>query len=685
MMNHTSDEKFADLEIRIFQKQDEGYPVEITLGEQQEFPRGYLDADVSSWAPSGDPAADGAKLLEILLADSSLHEVWAEARGQSPQRRIRLRIDPGAAELHALPWELMQKDVMLSAHVDTPFSRYMPIALPWGGPVEERPIRVLAVISNPDDIEEKYNLPRTDAEQERETIEAVFAEAGDAQVDFLEPPATPERLEEALRENYHILHYTGHGAFSERRGQAVLYVQDEDGDTRLLFDHELAGMLARQGAQPRLVFLSACQSATRSTGDAYLGMAPKLVSVGVPAIVAMQDLVTIESALTFSPMFYRRLLGHGQVDLAMNEARSTLLTAGRPDAAVPVLFMRLKSGQLWGGEADARGQVLGARNPRIFWKGLVKNIQRGRCIPIVGPRAGRCRWGPSPENLAEAWAAEYEYPFSDKKEATQVIKYMATSLGVDFPRYEMVDVMKRELFKRLPEELRSEAGLTTGEEYDTLSELVEAVGWEKLTIDDPNDVHKVLASLNLPLYLTTSYDNFMIEALRAQGKTPTRQICRWNEMLDTLPSIFEEDPGYEPTVESPLVYHLFGNDQEIDSMVLTENDYLDFLVKVSAERERISPYIRGAMANSSLMFLGYRLDDWGFRVILRGLAAQLPRRRRIKNIGVQLDPKNADVENPAAAQRFLQDYFQDVAVNVFSGSLRQFIAELRERWEEATR
>jgi hypothetical protein len=67
---------------------------------------------------------------------------------------------------------------------------------------------------------------------------------------------------------------------------------------------------------------------------------------------------------------YQRLLEHGQVDVAVNEARSALLTAGRPDAAVPVLFMRLKSGQLWSEEADARGQVLGAkRSPRIFGPG----------------------------------------------------------------------------------------------------------------------------------------------------------------------------------------------------------------------------------------------------------------------------------------------------------------------------
>jgi len=42
---------------------------------------------------------------------------------------------------------------MLSAQADTPFSRYLPIALPWSGAVEERPIRVLVVISDPDDLE----------------------------------------------------------------------------------------------------------------------------------------------------------------------------------------------------------------------------------------------------------------------------------------------------------------------------------------------------------------------------------------------------------------------------------------------------------------------------------------------------------------------------------------------------
>jgi hypothetical protein len=684
------DGSFVDLEVRIFQRRERGYPVELTLGEGQEYPRAYLACDVVPWVPRSDRAAEGRRLLDAFLADSGLREAWAEARGQAPRRRIRLRIDPASAELHALPWELLQEGATtLSAGADTPFSRYLPIALPWGGAVEERPIRALVVISDPEDIEERHHLAHTNVAREREIIASAFSEAAAVEVDFLEPPVTPERLEERLREGYHVLHYIGHGAYSSKREQAVLYVQDEEGKACRLFDHELASMLARQGARPRLVFLAACQSAIgpstvslegsepRSSGDAFLGLAPKLVAVGVPAVVAMQDLVTVESVLKLSQVFYRRLLEHGQVDLAMNEARSTLLTAGRPDAGVPVLFMRLKSGQIWGGEADARGEVLGARSPQVFWTGLLRMIERGKCTPIIGPRV-RGQWLPSPSQIAVTWAQAHGYPFADRDNLARVAQYLASNQGADFPRYELVDTLMCEFATRVPQDHRPD------DSCQTLTDLIQSVGWANL-VGDPNEVHQVLASLDLPLYLTTNCDGCMAEALAAQGKAPVREICLWNETLYGQSSLFDDDPTYEPTAEAPLVYHLFGSDEVVESLVLTEDNALDFLVRVSAEMERIPPAIWAALANSSLMFLGYSLDDWEFRVILRGLVATRGRRRRFKHVAVQLEQD--DVERATAGlwtgavQNFLEQYFQDAEINVFWGSVEQFVAELRERWE----
>ncbi|HET91580.1 MAG TPA: CHAT domain-containing protein [Chloroflexi bacterium] len=685
MPHKSSDETVANLEIRFFQLQDTGYPVEFTLsGEwgQQEFPRGYLSADVLPWSPSADLAADGQRLLAALLADPGLSSAWAEARGQAARRRLCLRIDPAAAELHGLPWELLsEKDsfALLSAHADTPFSRYLPIALPWGSPVEDRPVRVLVAISNPDDLEAEHGLAPVDVAQEREGLVAALGGDEGVQLDFLDSPITLERLEEALHDgSYHVLHILSHGGFNPRRQQALLYLQEEQGHTALVPDEAVVGMLARQAVRPRLVFLLACQSAARSTADAFLGLGPKLVSVGVPAVVAMQDVVTMETGHTFSGTFYRRLVEHGQVDLAVNQARSTLLTAGRPDAAVPVLFMRLKSGQLWSEETDARGELLGSQNPRVFWTGLIRMIQQAKCTPIIGHRVYG-RWIPQREDIARIWAKTHCYPFSDKDILTRVAQYMATSQGEDFPRYELLETAMQMFAARLPEELRP-----TGR-YDTLTDLVRAVGWENLTADDPNDIHGVLASLDLPFYLTTNFGSFMTAALVAQGKQPVREICRWNDMLDGLHSIFEDDPNFEPTPQVPLVYHLFGNDEVVDSLVLTEDNYLDYLVQISAEMERIPPYVWAALANSSLMFLGYHLNDWEFRVILRGLVATRDQRRRFKHVAVQLEVDEGGETDTASVQRFLQQYFQDAEINVYWGSVQQFIAELREEWEATNR
>ncbi len=669
--------RFGDLEIRIFPRREPGYPVEITLEGQQEFPRGYLPVEAATWCSTGDPVTDGQQLFDLLLHDDALRQAWSEAQGRSARRRVRLRIDAQAAELHALPWERLHTGTtMVSATAQTPFSRYLPVALPWGGAVEARPIRVLATISNPTDLASAYDLTPVDVEAERALLSAAFDEVSAAQVivDFLEPPITLERLEAALREGYHVLHYVGHGAFSQRRQRTVLFLQNEDGETALISDDALMRMLARQDVRPRLVFLAACQSATRATGDAFQGLAPKLVTVGVPAVVAMQDFVTVETAQRCSATFYRRLMEDGQVDVALNAARSALLSADRPDAAVPVLFMRLKSARLWSAEADARGEVLGGQHPRVFWTGLLRMIQRGKCIPIIGPRV-HGRWLPQPCEVAGQWTDVHAYPYADRIVLPWVAQYLASNQGEDFPRYELLATLVRHFCERLPEELQPEG------QPENISALLEAVGWERLISDDPNDPHDVLASLHLPLYVTTNVDSFMAAALEARGREPAREICRWHRDLDWLPSIFEDDPNYVPKPEAPLVYHLFGHEEVPESLVLTADHYLDFLVKVSAEMERIPTYLRGALANSTLLFIGYSLYDWEFRVILRGLVATLNQRRRFKHVAVQLDRANGDAESIDAVQHFLRQYFQDAEINVFWGTTRQFTAELRERWE----
>jgi hypothetical protein len=334
----------TSVEIRLLAQQGAAYPVEMTLADTQQVFRGQASAELAAWAPAGDSRADGQVLFDALFASADLMRGWGAAHGRAKQLRVQLRLD--APVLHALPWELLRDDQdLLAADAGSPFSRYLAVSREWGQAIAERPIRVLAVISNPKDIEEKYGLPPADVELEAQTLKEAIGAA--AQLTVLSAPVTLDRLEAELRNGHHILHFVGHGAFNTRTQQAALYLQDANGAAQRVIDDDFAGMLNRLSSPPHLVALAACQSAKQSMKAAFSGLGPRLVQIGVPAVVAMQENVTMLSARQFAATFYQRLLEHGTVDLAMNEARGTLITSGRFDAAVPVLFMRLPDGRLW--------------------------------------------------------------------------------------------------------------------------------------------------------------------------------------------------------------------------------------------------------------------------------------------------------------------------------------------------
>jgi CHAT domain-containing protein len=535
---------YADLELRILEKQDEGYPVEITLNREVEFPRGYLKPDFLPWVPSASPTEDGERLFEWLFADDQLKTAWAEVRGHQPQRRIRLRIDASAPELHAIPWELL-RDVGdgsapqdLAATEATPFSRYLAGKWQPGNPILKRPIKILIAIANPQNLAD-YDLTAVDVEAEWTLLQEATADLN-VELVQLPQPCTLSALEAELKEGYHILHFVGHGSYSEKREQAVLYLADGENQVELVSDADLVAMLSHQLADTdvqrddklRLVFLASCQTATRSPADAFRGFAPSLVAAGVPAVLAMQDLVPVDTAREFSRTFYQQLLQHGQVDLASNEARSALLTAKLPGAAIPVLFVRLRSGELLG----RRGRITSDRED-TFWPFLLKNIDHGQCMPFLGPKVNMGLL-PSVEMVAERLADKYGYPLPDRHDLVRVAQFIAIS-DPDLLRNDYLRLMQRSLFPYL--------GLKPTEEDKrrfrdaSFTETAEALNWaEKVLEVQENEIHHLLADLGLPLYVTTNFDNFMVEALKHKGLTPRREGLRWESQVGS--------PQYVPMV-----------------------------------------------------------------------------------------------------------------------------------------
>jgi len=672
-------ETYTDLEIRILPRQDEGYPVEITFSGEQEFPRGYLEPDILPWVPSGSPTKDGERFFELLLANDELKKAWAQASGQSAQRRIRLRIDGSAPELHTIPWELLRdaspgiSPHTLAADTATPFSRYLAGQWRPGSPILNRPIRLLVAIANPANLAD-YRLAELDVEAEKRIIKEAVSDPGAEQLEltFLEPPVTLPALEAELRKGYHVLHFVGHGLFSERQAQATLFLANDKDQVKQISDDDFAAMLSRQGTSLRLVFLASCQTATRSPADAFRGFAPKLIAAGVPSVLAMQDTIAIDTARGFASTFYRQLLRHGQVDLASNEARSALLTAKLPGASIPVLYMRLRSGTLFG----QRGQILGDRG-ESFWSILLKNIADGECTPFLGPGVTRGLL-PSPRELAQTLARDHSYPFAECDNLPCVAQFVGT---LDNRR------LRRDVVYALTSGFKVRLGQKPGPQDQRLglSRTIAAANWSELSQQlTESEIHHQLADLGLPLYVTTNFDNFMTLALKAKGRNPRRETIAWRECLQKDAARPHHDLEPPATEEEPVVLHLFGTDDDLLSMVLTEDDYLDYLGRISRDYEYLLPTsVNAALASTTLLFLGYRLEDLDLRVIMRGLLTNLDLERwGMLHVAVQIEATEVGEAKHKEVIRYFQRYFANSQIDVYWGHPHQFVADLHARWQE---
>jgi hypothetical protein len=126
----------------------------------------------------------------------------------------------------------------------------------------------------------------------------------------------------------------------------------------------------------------------------------------------------------------------------------------------------------------------------------------------------------------------------------------------------------------------------------------------------------------------------MYLALKNRGRDPKRELCRWNQFVELEEtSVFKS--GYTPTAANPLVYHLHGHYDLPQSLVLTEDDYLDFLVHLSRDQALLPPAVQRALAGTSLLFIGYSLSDWNFRVLFRGLVGSLGASLGYTSVAVQ--------------------------------------------------
>jgi hypothetical protein len=284
------------------------------------------------------------------------------------------------------------------------------------------------------------------------------------------------------------------------------------------------------------------------------------------------------------------------------------------------------------------------------WNRLVQQLHDGECTPFIG--SGACVGTlPTGRRLALEFAEEYGYPFADPDNLARVMQFVAAEVGDPVS-------LKRQLARRIDQHQAPDFNRST-------------------------EPHGLLASLPLPLYLTTNYDSFMTEALRQRQRHPADPaICRWHPVVPGE----TPQPALKPQVGAPLVFHLHGATSDPASMVLTEDDYLSFLLTLALDqgfddRRVIPSSILPALTRMPLLFIGYSLQDWTFRLLFHGFRRLLAGFNQRRHISVQLMEPLVDdaVATKAQAEDYLRRHFDQWNISVYWGEAGSFCEELRER------
>jgi hypothetical protein len=243
------------------------------------------------------------------------------------------------------------------------------------------------------------------------------------------------------------------------------------------------------------------------------------------------------------------------------------------------------------------------------WDLLLGRINSKKCTPFLG--AGACAGVlPLGRDIAKKLSEQSNFPMKEcRTDLGRVSQYCAI----------------------LEDKISPKLAVT-----EMLSQVNPPVGPQDFGDNGRLPLHAVLADLSLPIYITTNYDDFMYQALKSRNRNARQALCLWNEYLRKLTQK-EWKLNYDPSPENPVVFHLHGHLQVTQSLVLLEDDYLDFLVTIS-KNEKLIPYkIQEAIAGKSVLFLGYSLADWDFRVLFRSFVDYLGR-FQAKHVSVQMMP-----------------------------------------------
>jgi hypothetical protein len=292
---------------------------------------------------------------------------------------------------------------------------------------------------------------------------------------------------------------------------------------------------------------------------------------------------------------------------------------------------------------------------------ILTKLKQNKVIPFLGAGASLCKraqgvtWGkdiktflPTANELAKYLADTTQFPKEETHDLTKVAQYYSVVGG-------------REALK---EELHS-----------------------IFNCDYPfAPLHTFLANVATPLLIiTTNYDDLIERALderipESGGRSrPYDVVIHTNDLSSGDRLLWWPRGAEAPREVSPnrldidlqkrtVIYKMHGavdrRHPERDHYVITEDDYIDFLARMT-KNKAIPAIFAEPFQTRHFLFLGYGLNDWNLRVVLNRVEKDLRRPKGITSWAIQYQPRPLE-----------RRFWQQRGVEVYDMPLDEFVQKL---------
>jgi CHAT domain/FHA domain len=352
------------------------------------------------------------------LFNGSIDTALAHSQGIAIGQRqpLRLRIEVRDPDLISFPWEIIQPQPgkpAVSLNQEIFFSRTTSDVDRLPPQRNDRSIRILLVLGSNE--VDQHNLSLAEeaaaiAQVLRNAYPSGFAPTdrmppAACQVDTLVQPTLNSLISTLDDGSYNLFFYAGHGIPGADGGILFLSTDAQLNGT------ELAQILVRN--QVKLAVFNSCWGAQpyqyQQQSVARSSLAEVLLHHGVPAILAMRDVIADQEAISFIQSLTQSLALRLPIDKAVATARKQLLTLyqfNQPAWTLPVLYMHPEfDGELIRPVTEAVTEMPSFPNalPPAYLRSSVTATQN---FPI---QSGLMRVGRSAENdliIPEPWVSQ---------------------------------------------------------------------------------------------------------------------------------------------------------------------------------------------------------------------------------------------------------------------------------------